>query len=357
MAALAELVVALVGDTSEFDNAMQGAGASLSSVGSQMTSIGSSLTTGITLPLAGVGTAAIAMATQFNSGMANVASLSDEARARVEQWGPAVQTMAISVGQSTGDLEAGLYQVVSAFGATDDSLDILQINAVAAAAGLATTSEAIGLTSAVTRAYGDTSATAVQQVADLAQQAVSMGQTTFPELAASIGTVAPLASSLGVDMESLFAAMATGAGVTGSTSQVATQLRGVLQSLMAPTDAMAGLIGDLGYESGQAMVEGMGLQGAIGAIVGAAESSGTPLQSYIGSIEGQTLALALAGPQAETFAGNLTAMGDAAGASQEAFVAQTEGVNATGFAMEQAAVQVCGESPGLNPGKPWKPHS
>ena len=51
--------------------------------------------------------------------------------------------------------------------------------------------------------------------------------------------------------------MATGAGVTGSTSQVATQLRGVLQSLMAPTDAMAGLISDLGYESGQAMIQEM----------------------------------------------------------------------------------------------------
>jgi hypothetical protein len=48
------------------------------------------------------------------------------------------------------------------------------------------------------------------------------------------------------------------------------------------------------------------LQGTIQAIVGAAESSGAPLQSYIGSIEGQTLALALAGPQADTFAGNLT---------------------------------------------------
>ena len=340
MAALAELVVALVGDTGDFEQKMSGAGASLQSLGSQMTSVGASLTAGVSLPLLGVGTAAIAMATQFNSGMANISSLSDEARSRVEQWGPAVQNMAISVGQGTSNLNDGLYQVVSAFGATDDSLAILEINAVAAAAGLATTSEAIGLTSAVTRAYGDTSATAVQQVADLAQQAVSMGQTTFPELAGSIGAVAPLASNLGVSMESLFAAMATGAGVTGSTGEVATQLRGILQSLMAPTDSMSQLMGDLGFASGQAMIEGLGLQGTIQAIVGAAQSSGAPLQSYIGSIEGQTLALALAGPQADTFAGNLTAMGDAAGASQSAFEAQTQGVNATGFAMQQAAVQV-----------------
>jgi TP901 family phage tail tape measure protein len=340
MAALAELVVALVGDTGDFEQKMSGAGASLQSLGSQMTSVGTSLTAGVSLPLLGVGTAAVAMAVDFNAGMANIASLSSEAQARVGEWGPAVQEMAVQVGQSTGSLEEGLYQVVSAFGATDESLGILEINAVAAAAGLATTAEAIGLTSAVTKAYGDTSAGAVQQVADLAQMTVSMGQTTFPELAGSIGAVAPLASNLGVDMETLFAVMATGAGVTGSTGEVATQLRGILQSLMAPTESMGELFSQLGWESGQAMVETVGLRGTIMAVVQAAQQSGTPLQSYIGSIEGQTLAMALAGPQAATLANNLDAMAGAAGASQSAFATQTQGVNAVGFSMQQAAVQV-----------------
>ena len=108
MAALAELVVALVGDTGDFEQKMSGAGASLQSLGSQMTSVGASLTAGGSLPLLGVGTAAIAMATQFNSGMANVASLSDDARSRVEQWGPSVQAMAVQVGQSTSNLTDGL---------------------------------------------------------------------------------------------------------------------------------------------------------------------------------------------------------------------------------------------------------
>ena len=67
--------------------------------------------------------------------------------------------------------------------------------------------------------------------------------------AGSIGAVAPLASNLGVSMESMFAAMATGAGVTGSTGEGATQLRGMLQSLMAPTDSMAQLMGCLLYTS------------------------------------------------------------------------------------------------------------
>ena len=193
--------------------------------------------------------------------------------------------------------------------------------------------------SAVTKGYGDTSAAAVQHSADLAFETVKLGQTTFPELAASIGLVVPLAASLGVAQEELFGVMATGTGVTGSASAVATQLRGVLQSLMAPTKGMEGLLADMGYASGQAMLDQLGLQGAIDAIVAAAEKSGAPLQDYIGSIEGQTLALALAGPQADVFTQKMAAMADVSGAVDDAFVAQTEGVNATGFAMAQAATK------------------
>ena len=49
MAALAELVVALVGDTGDFEQKMSGAGASLQSLGSQMTSVGASLTAGVSV--------------------------------------------------------------------------------------------------------------------------------------------------------------------------------------------------------------------------------------------------------------------------------------------------------------------
>ena len=126
---------------------------------------------------------------------------------------------------------------------------------------------------AVTKGYNDTSAEAVKHTADLAIQTVALGQTTFPELAASIGTVTPLAASLGVAQEDLFAVMATGAGVTGTSSQVATQFRGILQSLMAPTDSMTKLYKKMGYSSGEAMLKQEGLQGTLDAIVSTAEGT------------------------------------------------------------------------------------
>lgn len=58
MTTLAELVVALIGDTSQFEQSMSGAGASLDALGSKMTSVGAGMTAGITAPLVGVGAAA-----------------------------------------------------------------------------------------------------------------------------------------------------------------------------------------------------------------------------------------------------------------------------------------------------------
>ena len=339
MATIGNLVVKIGADISGLSGGIDTARQKIGDLGRSMAGIGAGMTAGITVPIVAVGTAAVNSATELNGLMANVASLG-VAAPRVEELKTVVQNLAIATGKSTTDLAEGLYQVISAFGDSADTAKILEINAKAASAGLATTTDAINLTSAVTKGYGDTSAGAVQKVSDLAFVTVQLGQTTFPELANSMGLVVPLASSMGVEMEQLFAVMATATGVTGGASEVATQLRGVLQSLLAPTGEMTELIKSLGFESGTAMVQQLGLQGTIQQVVAAAEASGAPLQKYMGSIEAQTLALALAGPQADSYAQKLAAMGNASGATEAAFKAQTEGINAMGFQWQQLQVRL-----------------
>ncbi len=342
MVTLGELMVRVGADISGFERAMgtfnndlKTAKKNLSGLGSALKDAGTTLTASMTAPLIGIGGAAIHMSNDLNAAMANVATMVPKSTARIQELKAAVQHMAVAVGKSTGDLAGGLYQVISAFGDSADTVKILDVNARAAAAGVATTTDAINLTSAVTKGYGDTSLAAVQKVSDLAFQTVKLGQTTFPELAASIGRVTPLAASLGVKMEEMFGVMATGTGVTGTAAEVSTQLRGILQSLMAPTEEMGTLISNLGFASGEAMLRQLGLQGTINTIVKAAKDAQAPLQSYISQIEGQTLALALSGPQAAVFTEKLRAMGNVAGATDEAFREQTDGINKTGFAWAQ----------------------
>lgn len=285
--------------------------------------------------LGAIGIGAVKMATDLNAGMANVATLIPGNTARVQELKTAVQEMAIATGKSTTDLSSGLYQVVSAFGDTSDTAKVLDINARAAAAGLATTLDAINLTSAVTKAYGDTSAAAVQKASDLAFVTVKLGQTTFPELASAIGLVAPIAATLKVRQEELSAGFATLTGVTGSASQVSTQMRAVLASMLKPTKEMETAIAALGFSSSSAMVEQLGMVGAMNALIGTTDGSEKSVGKLFGSVEGLSAVFALTGGQADTFTSKLAAMEQASGATDEAFREQTEGVNAAGFAWEQ----------------------
>lgn len=312
----------------------------IEAAGKKTAQTGKTMTKGLTLPIIGAGVAAIKLSTDFNASMANIATLIPGNTERVNELKTGIQDLAIQTGKSTADMSDGAYQVISAFGDTNDTIKILETNAKAAAAGLAETTDAINLTSAVTKGYGDVSSDAVTKASDLALMTVRLGQTTFPELAASIGRVTPLAASLNVTQEELFGTMATFTGVTGGAAEVSTQLRGVLQALMAPTDSMTKLMKKMGYENGQAMIKGEGLQKTINAITAEAKATDKPLQDYMGSIEGQTLALAAAGGQSDVYKEKIAAMSGVVGTTDQAFNEVTQGVNASGFSMAQATQKV-----------------
>lgn len=296
----------------------------------------------------GVAFAALAAATTIQvkasidlaAAMAAIGTMIPGQTARLAELKREVQSLAVEVGKSTDDLAQGLYNVLSSFGDSTDAVQKLEITAKAATAGVSATGEALSFMSAVTKAYGDTSAEAMEKVADLGFQTVNLGDTTFPQLAAAIGSVTPMAVTLGVSLEELFGVMATATGVTGNTSEVTTQLARVFESLMNPTETMIGLFKSLGVASGQAMLAQYGLQGAINAVISAHKASGIQLRDYIGSSRGQTLALALAGAQAEDLTRKTEEMYSAQGAMEAAFREQTKGVNAFGFALEQLKVQI-----------------
>lgn len=244
---LGSLIVKIMSDTAGLESGLGKADTLMKSFGSGMAGAGMSLTAGVTLPIVGIGAAALKSATDINGMMANVASLGIGTD-RVLELKESVQDLSIEMGKGTSDMADGLYQVVSAFGDSSDSVAILENAAKTGAAGLATTTDALNLLATVTKGYGDESLTAQKKVSDLAFQTVNLGQTTFPELAASMGKVVPLASALGVSQEELFAQMATLTGVTGTAAEVTTQLRATYSGILSPTKEMAGAIGHVAYE-------------------------------------------------------------------------------------------------------------
>lgn len=295
----------------------------VSDVGKTLSKVGDKATKSVSLPLIAAATASTRMAQDYSKAVGNIKTLIDgtgeEMERRASEVSGYVKQMSKDINMDLADLADGAYNVISAFGDTDQVEGQLEAVAKAAKAGGASASEALDLLSAVTKGYGDTSAEAMQKASDLAFITLKLGQTSFPELAGSIGRVIPMSNALGVSQEELFGIMATATGVTGGAAEVSTQLRGVLQALMSPTEDMATLMEELGYESGEAMIKGEGFHDTLMAIVNAAKEAGVPLQRYISSIEGQNIALALSGDLQDTWIEKTAAMGDVAGATEEAF--------------------------------------
>lgn len=271
------------------------------------------------------GVEATKSAAKYEKEMSNVATLLDgDVKSRIGELQKEVLKVSNSTGVMTEDLTDGLYQVISAFGDTKDSAKTLEIASKAAKAGNATTTDSINLLSAVTKGYGNTSAKAQQKAADLAFQTVKLGQTSFPELAASIGKVIPLANAMGVSQEELFGATATLTGVTGNTAEVMTQLKGTVQGFLQPSKQMSEAISDMGYENGKALLESEGLQGALDLLMDSVKGNEIEFSNLFGSVEAKSAVLALAGSQAENFTEKTKAMYQATGIADKAFEAQTD---------------------------------
>lgn len=284
--------------------------------------------------VAGVTTAAIAFgktsldaAAKFESGMSNVATLLDGDTAtvnkRIAEMGDDIMGVAKKTGLTTDDLSNGMYQIVSALGDSADATSQLEVAAKAAKAGGATTVDAINLLSAVTKGYGDTSGEAWSKASDLAFQTVKLGQTSFPELAASMGKVVPIASALNISQEELFGSFATLTGVTGSTAEVSTQLKSVFSGLMTPSTALSAKISELGYESANAMLDQLGFIGTLDRLSAACDDDKQAVAKLFSSVEAQTAVLALAGSQTENWVQKTEAMEGAANATSNAFDKQT----------------------------------
>lgn len=277
-------------------------------------------------------------AMEWQQEMQNVATLLDgDVKGRIAELNKNVMTLSNSTGIGTSDLTDGLYQVVSAFGDSADAAKQLEIAAKAAKAGNATTTDSINLLSAVTKGYGDTSAEAQQKAADLAFQTVKLGQTSFPELASSMGAVIPLASTLGTKQEDLFGAMATLTGVTGGTAEVTTQLKATMQGFLSPSKDMQKSLESMGYESGKALLESEGLQGALEKLKGSVEGDELAFAKLFSSVEAQNAVLALAGNQADNFTEKTKQMYEATGAAQKAYETSTASAEAQ---MERAKTNI-----------------
>ena len=185
----------------------------------------------------------------------------------------------------------GLYQAVSnQIGDAAESMAFLETAAKFAKGAVTDVDTSVKLLSGALNAYGESAASAETYAAQFFTT-IKLGRTRASELAQAFGRVAPIASELGVSFAELNAAFATTTIAGISTSESATQIRGALNALLKPTEATKELLAELGYETGEALIQAKGLQGAFQVLRDAASGSITELSKFVPRVRGINFAL------------------------------------------------------------------
>lgn len=263
-----------------------------------------------------LGTAAKSAA-DFEKGMREVNTLVGMSEDSLKSLSEQTLLLSSTMGIEAVDSTKALYQAISASVPPAEAIEFLGTAMRAAVGGVTDAETSVDALTTVINAFG-MEASEAENVADLLFTTVKAGKTTFPELSESIGQVAGVASAMGVSFEELTAITSTATRAVGSTRIVMTGIRSAIISLAKPTSDMEGLIEGLGFASGKAAIEELGLQGAIQSLMDAAGGSDNLIKAGL-TTEALSTVMAITGDQAKVFAKDYeTAMGDVSGASAAA---------------------------------------
>lgn len=170
--------------------------------------------------IVGFGTAATMASMNFQEGTANINTLLDD-HSHLENYKKKIMDVSNETGMSIDIVTDGMYQAISSIGdGGAETEKIFDIMANSAKAGGAEVKDAVALISAGMKGYNQVNGETAEKIGDLAFQTAKLGVTTFPEMAASMQPLFPLASNLNISMTELFTDMSTLTGVTGNTSEV-----------------------------------------------------------------------------------------------------------------------------------------
>lgn len=335
-------------DTASLQRDLDKFSRSVSAKAKSLQKIGGSLTKNLSLPVGIASAAVVKLGADFDRELAQISTLIPGQTKRVVEWKTEIQDLALAHGKSTSDIVAGAYDTISAYGDSAEAVGILETSVLGAGAAGATTKETLNLLSAVTKGYGDVSLRANKRVADLAFGTVRLGQTTLPQLSAGMQTVVSTAEMMGVSQEELFAIMATGTGVIGGASEVATSLRSALVALDKPTKDLSALMKAQGYETGKAWIEGEGLQKVMLAIKEESERTGKSLSFYTRRVEANQAVNLLASSSVDVYSSKLSELENASGELLSAVNAQRTGVGKLPhtFGLVRSSAQVLAQSLG-----------
>ena len=253
-------------------------------VGEQMSDFGDKLTKYVTLPLAGLGTAAVTAAAQFEDGMAKIYTIAVDSNEPMEKMRDDLVQLSNDTGFSLDDLSEATYQAVSASVDAGKAVEFMGDATKLARAGFTTTTKAVDLLTTVINAYGYEVEDATW-ISDMLLKTQNDGKTILDELASSMGIIIPMASNYGVGLDQISAAYAAMTKQGVKTERATTFLRAVFTELEKESSGVAKILEEkTGKSFAQLMNDGNDLSDVLRILYDAVDGDTEAFQRLFGNV-------------------------------------------------------------------------
>lgn len=241
------LRINLLANTKGLTAGLDKASSKLQAFGAKTKAVGQSLKS-IQLPMLLAGGAAVKMAFDFDKSMTQIKSLVGIASDEVDQMGVSVREMAKQTGISSNEAADALFFITSAGLRGKEAMNVLSASLKAAAIGLGETATVADLATSAMNAYGSDVLSATNAT-DVMVASVREGKLEASELAGSMGRVLPIASAMGVQFHEVGAAFAALSRTGTNAAEAATQIRGILASILKPSTQAEEMLNKLSLSS------------------------------------------------------------------------------------------------------------
>jgi TP901 family phage tail tape measure protein len=311
---------ALARQADTLSNRMNAVGGAFQSAGRQISAVGSTMTRRVTLPIVGAGVAAVKTAMDFETSFAQIEGLVGVTGDELDVLRQAAQELGPAFGKSAGEAGQALFFITSAGLRGQEAIDVLESSLKASASGLGDVATIADLATSVMNAYGSETVSA-SQATDILTAAVREGKLQPDELAGSMGRVLPIASAMGISFEEVGAAFASMSRTGTNASEAATQLRGIMTSLLKPSVQAEEALGEMGLSSAglREQIRDEGLLSVLETLTEAFADNETGAEAVFGNVRALSGVMDLMGSNVEGTRQIFANMADTTGILDSAF--------------------------------------
>ncbi|HHY72705.1 MAG TPA: phage tail tape measure protein [Bacillus bacterium] len=302
-------------------------GGKLSDIGGKITGFGKSLSLKVTAPIVAIGSAAVKMSMDQETAFAKVSTLLTGSSADYEKYKKDIRSASSEMGVAFEDYAESVYSSISAGQDQADAIEFTRKAVKLAGGGFTETSKAVDVMTTALNAYGLSSDKATS-ISDMLITTQNLGKTTVDELASSMGAVIPVAQAQNVSFDQLSAGYAALTKNGIATAQTGTYMKAMFTELGKSGSKVDKILRqETGKSFSELQAEGKNVGDVLQILNRHAEQSGLKLSDLFGSVQAGSAALVLAKDGGAEYQEMLKAMGDSAGATEEAFnkMADTSG--------------------------------